>query len=372
MKKVINRVMFLIILCAAFMIKNPSAYAEIIAVDGNIVTIKTEAVCPLGEIKEDVSTVQAEALERAKRRAAEEAGTYIESHSETVNGVLMKDRIITISGRIMQVTYDFQYEAPNNKSFQIKCILTAKIDISKITPEDIVERDQFIQRDEERNRRIQELEAEAQRYKNLYEAAISDNQRQQIQNEFNENRRQFLITKYEKDIDIYDFNSNIDWQAIMETTQKLIEIDPKNPNAFRTQIYYYRDQSDFKTVIDKCKKVLQSSDNSTDLLIEACCQLGDIYYNEFDDKNTARKYIDYGIQIVKKTYTPAEIEKFVNGTNVYLSDQRLVGRTNSVRELYVLKSDIEDVNPSFDAETTVEQMIVVEDKIYNIKYRTDW
>ncbi|MBR1398162.1 MAG: hypothetical protein IJ563_11620 [Selenomonadaceae bacterium] len=158
----------------------------------------------------------------------------------------------------------------------------------------------------------------------------------------------------------------------METTQKLIEIDPKNPNAFRTQIYYYRDQSDFKTVIDKCKKVLQSSDNSTDLLIEACCQLGDIYYNEFDDKNTARKYIDYGIQIVKKTYTPAEIEKFVNGTNVYLSDQRLVGRTNSVRELYVLKSDIEDVNPSFDASTTVELMLVVEDKIYNIKYRTNW
>lgn len=78
------------------------------------------------------------------------------------------------------------------------------------------------------------------------------------------------------------------------------------------------------------------------------------YYNEFDDKISARKYINAGIALVKKTYSKAEIEKFVNGTNFEISDFQPVGKTNTIRELYVLKSDIENLSPTFKSEARME------------------
>ena len=98
-----------------------------------------------------------------------------------------------------------------------------------------------------------------------------------------------------------------------------------------------------------------------------------MYYNEFNDKANAKKFIDAGIALVKKTYSKAEIEKFVNGTNVEIKDFKLVGKTNTIRELYILKSDIENVNPTFKSVVRLEFLEVFEeDRIYDIKYRTNW
>ena len=116
------------------------------------------------------------------------------------------------------------------------------------------------------------------------------------------------------------------------------------------------------------------ANTSDEISIEACAQLGDIYYNEIFDTPTAKKYVDKGIALVKKKYSKAEIEKFVNGANVEIVMMRIVGRSNSIRELYILKSDIENVNPEFDATTVVdiEKIKLLNDRIYNIKYRTNW
>ena len=115
-----------------------------------------------------------------------------------------------------------------------------------------------------------------------------------------------------------------------------------------------------------------NSNPSTDLAIECYLQLGDIYYNDIDDVNEARKYVDKAITLVKKEYTQKEIDMLVNGTNVKVVDFVLIGKSNTIRELYILKSDIEDESPTFAAETVVEMMITTSDVIGNIKYRTNW
>ena len=115
-----------------------------------------------------------------------------------------------------------------------------------------------------------------------------------------------------------------------------------------------------------------AANSPVELSIEACAQLGDIYYNEIFDTPTAKSFVDRGIALVKKKYSRAEIERLVNGTNVEVNEFKLIGRSNTIRELYILKADIENVNPKFDAVSVMEDLTLVEDRIYNIKYRTDW
>ena len=124
-----------------------------------------------------------------------------------------------------------------------------------------------------------------------------------------------LIAEYERDLDIYDFGKKINLQEMMTTAEKLAAVDTGNASAFRAIVYVYRHEDKIQNVIDYCKQMLDAN-TSAEISIEACAQLGDIYYNEIFDTPTAKKYVDKGITLVKKKYSKAEIEKFVNGTNV--------------------------------------------------------
>ena len=86
-----------------------------------------------------------------------------------------------------------------------------------------------------------------------------------------------------------------------------------------TMIYVYLNENKIQNIIDYCEKILQS-DSSVDLSIEACEQLGDIYLNDFRDKDTARKYVDRGISLANKRYSAAQIDKLVNGNDFKLVD----------------------------------------------------
>ena len=185
------------------------------------------------------------------------------------------------------------------------------------------------------------------------------------------NQRLFMIAKYERALDVFNLDREFDWNELMSTAQSLSAIDNQNSTAFRATALYYRNNEDMRTVAAYCEKVLAAS--KTPLLsIEALSQLGDIYFNEFNDKATARKYIDRAIALTKKTYSRSEIEELVNGSNVELINFRFTGKTNSIRELYILKSDLEDCAPEFEIFSKIKDFTYVENKIYNIKYRTDW
>ena len=204
------------------------------------------------------------------------------------------------------------------------------------------------------------------------EAELRKAKAEKNQHEFDLKQNQFLIAKYERDLDIYDFDKKINLQDMMATAEKLATLDAGNAAAFRGIVYVYRHEDKIQNVVEYCKQILNAN-TSVELSIEACAQLGDIYYNEIFDTPTAKKYVDMGIAFVKKKYSKAEIEKLVNGTNVEIVDFKFVGRSNTVRELYVLKSDIENINPEFDRMSTLKDYLeLVEDKFYNIKYRVDW
>ena len=158
---------------------------------------------------------------------------------------------------------------------------------------------------------------------------------------------------------------------MINTAEKLVALDAGNTSAFRATVYVYRHEDKIQNVVDYCKQILNSN-SSVELSIEACVQLGDIYYNEIFDTPTAKKYVDQGITLVKKKYSKAQIEKLVNDTNVEINGLRLVGRSNTIRELYILKSDIEDADIEFKFSSKIKDMLLIEDRIYNIKYRTNW
>lgn len=356
---------FAVSLALCSFLLNPAASAEIKIIE------QTGEYTIDKSLNETFEAATEHAREDARRKATEEAGIFIKSSSVMINNNLT-DKIEVIAATIME---DVEPEdvrfvpIDGGKSTKIVCRIKVKVDTDKIDPAQIAGSQQQFQTIDEKDKYIKQLEEENRQLKEQAKNSTSESQLHQIQSEFDKNQKQFLIAKYERDLNIFDFDNQINWQTVYETSQKLAELDALNPTAFRAAIYYYREQGDLKTAMDYCQRILKTN-CPADTAIEAYAQLGDMYYNEFNDKTNAKKFINAGIALVKKTYSQAVIEKFVNGTNVEIKDFNLVGKTNTIRELYILKSDIEDVNPTFNSSTVMKDMELT-DRISNIKYRTD-
>ena len=307
-----------------------------------------------------------QAREKAMQKAAEEAGIFVKVRSKVEGFKLTEDKVETLAASILEVLKDeISYNAVNgNKNMEIICKIKVKVDTDKIDKEALFEKDELLQKIEDKNKLIRQYEAKIKQLENQ-DNAVS----KQVQDEISENQRQFLIAKYERDIDIYDFNRKVDTQKLMETAQKLSNIDPQNAIAFRATIYCLRMEDKNQRAIDYSKQMLNAK--SIDVRIEACTQIGDIYYNEYNDKATAKKFVDQGIALVKSKYSPNEIEKLVNGSNVKIQNLEITGKSNTIRELYALKSELENISPSVSSEATVKDNMIVEDNM-KLKYRTDW
>ena len=355
---------------------NPAASAEIKIIE------QTGEYTIDKSLNETFEAATEHAREDARRKATEEAGIFIKSSSVMINNNLT-DKIEVVAATIMEdvVPEDIRFvPIDDGRSTKIVCTIKVRVDTDKIDPAQIAGSQQQFDVISEKNKIVAEKDAEIEKWKSMYENAVSEKEKLEIKNEFDKSQREFLVAKYERDLNIFDFDSQVNWQTVYETSQKLSELDALNPTAFRAAIYYYREQGDLKTAMDYCQRILKTN-CPADTAIEAYTQLGDMYYNEFNDKNNAKKFINAGIALVKKTYSKAEIEKFVNGTNFEISMSEPVGKTNTIRELYILKSDIENVNPKFKSITKVTEKIVngkitdldlVENRSYNINYRTDW
>ena len=176
-----------------------------------------------------------------------------------------------------------------------------------------------------------------------------------------------MIVEYENAIDIYNLDNKFDdkdkLKELFETAQKLQKLDPKNVMAFRATVYYYRKQGAIKTAVDYCKATAKEK-LSTELAIDAYYQLGDMYRHEWYVEFYYQKFTNRALLLVKNKYSKADIEKFVNEADVLQVNGTLVGKTNTVRNLYALKSEIENVNP--------ELIQTDKDGVYRLKYRTNW
>lgn len=347
---------FMSALMIVFALNFAVANAEIVPVEGEGRYVIDK------KLKETFDDATEHARDEAMRSAAESVGVIVKARSKAVNFKLTEDVIETYAISLLEnVSKKDDFEKNSEGDLVFICKVTATVDTSKIDIEKFLGRDDFAEK-EKLTRELREAREEIARLKSKGNV---------IQSEFDKKQNQFLVAKYERDLDIYDFDKKINLQDMMATAEKLATIDAGNANAFRATVYVYRHEDKIQNVVDYCTEILNAN-TSVDLSIEACAQLGDIYYNELFDTPTAKKFVDRGIALVKKKYSKAQIEKLVNGTNVEIHKYKFVGRSNTVRELYILKSDIEDVNPEFDSLSKVKDMDLIMDKIYNIKYRTDW
>ena len=119
---------------------------------------------------------------------------------------------------------------------------------------------------------------------------------------------------------------------------------------FKNTVRKYREHGAVKVAIDYCQATIKSKPSDKDVSIEAYYQLADIYHNDFNVPFRVNKFTNKAIALVKNKYSKKEIEEFVNG------EDALNGKTNTVREIYILKSEIENVKPESDPP----------------RYRTDW
>ncbi len=345
---------FLFALMVLFTLNFSLASAEIITVEGKGHYFINR------KIKETFEDACEHAYTEALNNAAEHAGVAIRNSSRMKNFELEEYNVETAAGAILEIVGEPEYTngETNAKHMEIICKIIARVDTAKV--ENFLGKKDLLAEREAKDKKIRELEAEITKLKS-----------EGNQSAFDTTQNKFLIAKYERDLDIYDFGKKINLQEMMTTAEKLAALDAGNASAFRATVYVYRHEDKIQNVVDYCKEML-AANTSADISIEACAQLGDIYYNEIFDTPTAKKYVDQGIALVKKKYSKAQIEKLVNGTNVEIIDLQLIGRSNTIRELYILKSDIENFNPKFDSTTIVKEMNLIKDRIYNIKYRTNW
>ncbi len=355
---------FLFVLMILFAVNFSLASAEIIPVEGigRYVADKT--------LNETLNACTEHARDEAMRLASEQAGVLIKSRARSVDMELDEIVVETFAVSLLENKKEYpDFDKNSEGDLVFICRVTATVDTGKIDLEKFLKRDDFSEK-ERLTKELREARAEIERLKAQGKTG-DDAQQKKFQNEFDRKQNQFLIAKYERDLDIYDFGKKINLQDMMATAEKLAGVDAGNASAFRATVYVYRHEDKIQNVVDYCKEML-AANTSADISIEACAQLGDIYYNEIFDTPTAKKYVDQGIALVKKKYSKAQIEKLVNGTNVEVSKGELIGRSNTIRELYILKSDIENVNPEFDSVSVMEELELTEDRIYNIKYRTNW
>ena len=349
----------------AFNISNASAEIKTVQASGEYI-ITTDA--------ESIQTGREIAREKAKQAAVEKLGVFVKSYAETMNTQVTQDKVTIIAGSVLEVVEEKIQMLPGKDegTIVLTCTLTARVDTDKVDIRKIVKEEENLEKIAKQNQRIKELEEKNRQLKLENATLQAGAKKTAVQKEITESQRQYLIAKYERDIDIYDLNNNKDFYQGVDIAQELNKIDPQNTTAFRYMVAYYRNQGDLEKVKKYCQQIINSN-SSAAMKINAYVQLGDIYSNIYNNQEQAKAYINKGIKLAQENYASAEIERLVNGSNVRMSSDRLIGKSNALRELYVLKSDLEGEPPSFEIETVVSSdALLIKDTISNIRYQTNW
>ena len=132
----------------------------------DVLIVRTEGTSFLGSgITEDYAKTLA--INDAKRTALEQAGTYLESHTEILNYTLVKDEIITYTAGLLKVTLLNEKRMLVNGMFTFKVEIEATIDIKfldKRIAEIRSDRDlrKQLEAERERNKRLEARIAELQ------------------------------------------------------------------------------------------------------------------------------------------------------------------------------------------------------------------
>ena len=228
-----------------------------------ILIIQANGVAFLGSgITEDNAKILA--IRDAQRRALEQAGIYLESHTEVLNYRLEKDEIITFTGGLLKSNILEEKRVIINNMFAFQIKIQATID-TKLLNQRIVEiRSDYKFR--------QQLEAERERIKQL-EAQIA---------ELKTNNGYRIKEKVKQTIVLFKAS---DWVQLgieaKDSDQKIkffseaIKIDPNYPSAYANRASVYNDLGQYQNAIKDFDKAI-SLDSK---FVGAYCNRAITYFN---------------------------------------------------------------------------------------------
>ena len=191
---------FAVSLALCSFLLNPTASAEIKIIE------KTGEYTADLKLKETLDVITEHAREDARRQAVEEAGYFLKSSSVMINNQLT-DKIEVTAQKYIEILEEDTFPKIDGKNITVVCHIKARVDTDKIDPAQIRGSEIQDKTIDEKDKYIKKLEEENRQLKEQAKNSTSESQLQQIQNEFDKNQKQFLIAKYERDLNIFDFDN---------------------------------------------------------------------------------------------------------------------------------------------------------------------
>jgi hypothetical protein len=251
--------------------------------EAEVVTVEADGQYMLGD-DDNISTAKERARQDALRSAAEKAGVFVKSYTETHNMVLTKDDVIVVSSNLLNVQHEsITNEVVGGLGFKVNCHVVATFDTDNINMTQMLNTQTMAIK--ERDDAIERLNRENAQLK----AQMSAQNAVKIK----ENETLFKINLYEREL-IKEANKNNIHEA-GKWADKLRVLDPDN-DIYRCFTYTLMGKQECVT---ECDKYLVAH---PDDFVAEICRINALYNikNNFPTNDIDRKAVDRLVKRAKK------------------------------------------------------------------------
>ena len=293
----------LFVLVATLIPNVVSAERQIIEADGDYV---------LGD-GETTSEAKRKSKEVAVRNASMQAAVFVESVLTVNNGMVSKDEITLVTSNVLQLQKEPEYtNIADGKSFVIRCHVVALIDTDNV--EKILNNRELLRQMERDTKQIKEerdrLQKEVEYWKNLYQNATSDSEREKAAGEMKTNVEKFNATQYFERGNRFYYAGK--YSKAVDDFSKAIQLDPNYADAYNNRGVAYYDLKKYDEAIRDYNYAIQFDPNNKQA-----------YYNRGNAYDDLGKYDDairdYNYAIL---LDPNNKEAYNNRGNAYFKLKR--------------------------------------------------
>ena len=151
-------------------------------------------------LDENISVAKDRAKTDALRNASEQAGVFVESLSVVQEAMLTKDEVKVISANIMQVQGTPKYKAVpiSDDVIRYECQVTVVVDTDNVNAAMVQDKSALtdaVERNKELTAEVERLNKEMEQLRQKYAQASTDNERQQIRVDVQQNEAGFAATQ---------------------------------------------------------------------------------------------------------------------------------------------------------------------------------
>ncbi len=288
-----------ILLLACWSINGQSQQRQSALLNEDMLVITTEGTAFLGSgiTEDDAKKI---AINDAKRNALEQAGTYLESHTEVLNYTLVKDELITYTGGLLKVNILNEKRALINDMFAFKVDIEATVDTRLLNQRiEEIRHDyslkKMLESAREKNKKLEARIAELQ-------ASMGTASQQEIKSVIN------TLTAtdwYNKGFETEDPELQVEYYT------KAIELDPRDYLSYGNRGIAYDDLGQYEKAIEDYNKVIELDPQNALAYNNRGLVYADLGQNE-------KAIADYTKAII---LAPQDDMAYVNRGNIY-SDRR--------------------------------------------------